>query len=114
MAKFLAERIGAMDAFELWNDTSDIPAFAWRHAAGYTKNWSPYDLSDRLRQEGRLVPAHPMPDNLADMTVQQIVVRNGLSMDLAGALLKDIEESVHYLDRFAQPLPAKARSGFHH
>ncbi|MEU6517207.1 hypothetical protein [Streptomyces sp. NPDC046978] len=41
MAKFLAERIGAMDAFELWNDTSDIPAFAWRHAAGYTKKWTP-------------------------------------------------------------------------
>ncbi|MFB7113655.1 glutamate decarboxylase [Streptomyces sp. NPDC056291] len=114
VAKFLAERIGAMDAFELWNDASDIPVFAWRHASGHTKNWTLYDLSDRLRQEGWLVPAYPMPDNLADMTVQRIVVRNGLSMDLACALLKDIEESVHYLDRFAQPLPAEARSAFHH
>jgi glutamate decarboxylase len=114
VAKFLAEGIGAMDAFELWNDASDIPVFAWRHASGYTKNWTLYDLSDRLRQQGWLVPAYPMPDSLADMTVQRIVVRNGLSMDLARSLLKDIEESVHYLDRFAQPLPAEPRSGFHH
>ncbi|MCQ4079299.1 glutamate decarboxylase [Streptomyces sp. RB6PN25] len=114
VAKFLAERIGTIDAFELWNDASDIPVFAWRQASGHTENWTLYDLSDRLRQKGWLVPAYPMPDDLADMTVQRIVVRNGLSMDLARALLKDIEESVHYLDRFAQPLPGEARSGFHH
>jgi glutamate/tyrosine decarboxylase-like PLP-dependent enzyme len=41
-----------------------------------------HHLSDRLRIHGRLVPAYRMPDDLAEMTVQRIVVRNGLSMDL--------------------------------
>ena len=83
-----------MDAFDLWNDGSDIPVFAWRLAKGHTSNWTLYDLSDRLRMKGWLVPAYPMPDNLTDVTVQRIVVRNGLSHDLASALLRDIRTEV--------------------
>jgi glutamate decarboxylase len=114
VAKFLAGRIGAMRPFDLWNDGSDIPVFAWRLASGHTGAWTLYDLSDRLRERGWLVPAYPMPDNLADVTVQRVVVRNGLSMDLAGRLLHDIETSVHYLDQLGEPLPATRKSSFHH
>ena len=114
VAKHLASRIGAMAPFELWNDGSDIPVFAWRLAKDHNENWSLYDLSDRLRSKGWLVPAYPMPDNLSDLTVQRIVVRNGVSMDLAGNLLQDLTEAVHYLDRLERPLPASKRSGFHH
>lgn len=82
---------------------------------GLAANWSLYDLSDRLRLKGRQVPAHPMPDDLADVTVQRIVVRNGLSMDLADDLLDDIRQAVDFLDRLDGPLPSEARTGgFHH
>ena len=76
MARYLADGIGRMDAFELWNDDLDIPVFAWQLADGHTKNWSLFDLQDRLRMRGWLVPAYPMPA-LADVTVQRIVVRTG-------------------------------------
>ncbi|MFJ8253461.1 glutamate decarboxylase [Streptomyces sp. NPDC094466] len=114
VAQHLARRIGAMDAFELWNDGSDIPVFAWRLKPGHTDKWTLYDLSERLRAKGWQVPAYPMPDDLADITVQRIVVRNGLGMDLAGALLDDIRDAVGYLDRLEGPLPAERQSGFHH
>ena len=114
VAKYLAAGIGAMPAFDLWSGATDIPVFAWRQTPGHTENWTLYDVSDRLRLQGWLVPAYPMPDNLSDTLVQRIVVRNGLGMDLAAALLKDIEDAVHYLDRLTQPLPDAARSGFHH
>ncbi|ALV48203.1 glutamate decarboxylase [Streptomyces althioticus] len=115
VARFLADEIAGMDAFELWNDGSDIPVFAWRQKAGHTENWSLYDLSDRLRMKGWQVPAYPMPDNLNDLTVQRIVVRNGLSMDLASSLLNDIRTSVRFLDDLDGPMPSEGHnSGFHH
>ena len=58
----------------------------------HTTKWELYDLSDRLRESGWLVPAYPMPDDLADVTVQRIVVRNGLCLDLADRLLDDITD----------------------
>lgn len=115
VAKFLSAGIGKLDAFELWNDGSDIPVFAWRLIDGHTKNWTLYDLQDRLRMKGWLIPAYPMPADLEQITVQRIVVRNGLSMDLAADLLQAIETEVAYLDALESPMPAeKPQSAFHH
>ena len=116
VARYLANEIGAMAAFDLWSDGSDIPVFAWCLTAGHTENWDLYDLSAQLRQRGWLVPAYPMPDDLADVTVQRIVVRNGLSMDLANLLLGSLRECVAYLDDLDGPLPKhrRATTSFHH
>ncbi len=115
VAKFLSAGIAKLDAFELWNDGSDIPVFAWRLKKGHTKNWNLYHLQDRLRMNGWLVPAYPMPDDLADLTVQRIVVRNGLSMDLAAELLEGIAKETDYLDSLESPMPvADQHPAFHH
>ncbi len=115
VARHLADSIGAMKAFELWNDGSDIPVFAWRLKPGHTENWNLYHLSSRLRMKGWLIPAYPMPDNLTDMTVQRIVVRNGLSMDLAAGLIEDIKAETEYLDRLDSPMPHEQNPKmFHH
>lgn len=114
VARYLADGIGAMEEFELWNDGSDIPVFAWRQAPGRDTNWTLYHLQDRLRTEGWLIPAYPMPDNLTDLTVQRIVVRNGLSMDLGATLLDDLRNQVAYLDRLSGPMPSLTQSSFHH
>jgi len=56
-----------------------------------------------------------MPDNLSDRTVQRIVVRNGLSLDLASRLLAAITEETAYLDRLKSPMPVEDRHpGFAH
>ena len=46
-----------------------------------------------------------MPDDLADLTVQRIVVRNGLSHDLATKLLGDIKDDVAFLQKLDGPMP---------
>ncbi len=99
-----------------WDDGPDIPVFAWRLKHGYTDKWDLYDLGNQLRQRGWIVPAYPMPDDLSDVTVQRIVVRNGLSRDLADALLDEMTESVRYLDALDGPLPREGRktTAFHH
>ena len=115
VAKFLSAGIEKLDAFELWNDGSDIPVFAWRLKGGHTKNWTLYDLQDRLRMRGWLIPAYPMPADLEQITVQRIVVRNGLSMDLASQLLDAIAAEVAHLDALTAPMPDEhPASAFHH
>ena len=104
-----------MDAFELVSDGSTIPVFAWRLTPGHTENWTLDDLSDRLRMRGWLVPAYPMPEDLQEITVQRIVVRNGLTLDLASSLLDVIRQEVAYLDALESPLPRPTVSrGFAH
>ena len=116
VALYLSKNIGEMEPFELMSDGSDIPVFAWRMKPGHSENWDLYDLSNQLRQRGWLIPAYPMPDNLSDLTVQRIVVRNGLSMDLAEQILDSIRTSVAYLDGLEGPLPKEGRpvETFHH
>ena len=48
-----------------------------------------------------------MPEDLTDIVVQRIVVRNGLSRNLAESLLSDIVEAVEYLDALESPMPTE-------
>ena len=116
VARHLAKEIAKMAPFVLWNDGGDIPVFAWTMKDGYTKKWDLYDLSNQLRQRGWLVPAYPLPKDLTSMTVQRIVVRNGLSMDLADRFLEQMASAVKYLDQLDGPLPHEGRTvqSFHH
>jgi glutamate decarboxylase len=115
VALHLSRAIAAMAPFELWSDGSDIPVFAWMLKEGYTDRWSLYDLSDRLRMHGWLVPAYPMPVHLTHITVQRIVVRKDLSLDLADKFLADLETEVAYLEALKSPMPDMGRrAGFHH
>ena len=62
-----------------------------------------------------MVPAYPMPADLTDVTVQRIVVRNGLSHDLADAFLESMRAEVAYLDALPAPMPSPPKhSGSHH
>jgi glutamate decarboxylase len=116
VARMLADGVAKLGPFELWNDGSDIPVFAYRLKQGYTDNWNLHDLSALLRQHGWLVPSYPMPDDLTGMTVQRIVVRNGLTQDLGLRLLESLRASVEHLDGLDGPLPHDdaAASGFVH
>ncbi|MCL2546863.1 MAG: glutamate decarboxylase [Oscillospiraceae bacterium] len=114
VAQYLANEIAGIGPFTLWNDASDIPVFAWMLKSDPARNWTLYDLSDRLRMKGWQVPAYPMPDGLTDITVQRIVVRNGLSMDLAGRLIDDIRAHVAHLEETNVKTSARPNAVFHH
>lgn len=114
VATYLSAEIAKMKHFELVSKGDTIPVFAWKLAEG-DRNWDLYDLADRLRMRGWLVPAYPMPDDLSAMVVQRIVVRADLSKDLAETLLTAIREEVEYLESLQTPLPREAqRQSFAH
>jgi glutamate decarboxylase len=118
VARYLAAQIAAIGPFELLSDGSDLPVLAFRltdpDAAGYTV----FDVSERLRQRGWLVPAYTFPENMQDTAVLRIVVRNGFSRDLAGQLLDDLRAQVKALsgaECTPVPLmPPGQRSAFAH
>ncbi|GAB3807535.1 glutamate decarboxylase [Humibacter antri] len=114
VALYLSEQISKLEPFELWTDGSDIPVMAWQLKDGYTDKWTLYDLSQSLRTKGWLVPAYPMPEALTSLTVARVVVRNGLSRDLAAGLVADIKTHLHELDRLDAPMPVRKRVAFHH
>ncbi|MFB8228013.1 glutamate decarboxylase [Cellulosimicrobium sp. NPDC055967] len=116
VATYLSSGIAEIGPFELMSKGDTIPVFAWVLKDGYTDKWTLYDLADRLRMKGWLVPAYPMADDMADVVLQRIVVKVGLSRDLASALLADIRGEVTFLDALDAPLPREASSGshFHH
>ncbi|MDR0836713.1 MAG: glutamate decarboxylase [Propionibacteriaceae bacterium] len=113
VAQYLAAEIAKIGPFDLWNDAQDIPVFAWMLKPDAARAWTLYDLSDRLRMKGWQVPAYPMPDNLTNITVQRLVIRNGLGMDLADRLLDDIRTQVAYLDQ-QNAAVTSGKSAFHH
>lgn len=115
VAQYLSAEIAEIGPFDLVTKGDTIPVFAWRLKKDASPNWTLYDLEDRLRMKGWQVPAYPLPDNLADTTLQRIVVRNGLSRDLAAKLLADMKTEVAFLEGLDGPMPHEARSAsFHH
>jgi glutamate decarboxylase len=111
VAQWLAGEVAALPQFELLSDGSGIPAFAFGVAgdAGFTV----FDLSERIRERGWIVPAYKMPPALDDLAVLRVVVRNGFTRDLAALFLADLQRTV---ERFESTPAAsdETRTGFHH
>jgi len=97
VAMHLSAQIAAIGPFELLTDGSELPVFAFRLRDEKAAGFSVFDLSERLRQRGWLVPAYTFPQDLQDMAVLRIVVRNGFSMDMAGLLLADLRQHARAL-----------------
>ncbi len=101
-AKFLGEEIVKLGPFELLcdgNPLTGIPSVAWRIRQGEEPGYTLYDVADRLRVQGWQVPAYPLTGSLADVSVQRILVRQGVSRDLSILLLDDIRDAIKHFDR---------------
>ena len=63
------------------------------------ENYTVFDVSERLRERGWLMPAYSFPENRQDLDALRIVVRNGISRDLADLLVADLKRHVTYFDQ---------------
>ena len=107
IAKYCHDQIGSMKCFENYSNTLENPLFIWYLKPEYenTANWTLFDLQDKLMQKSWMVPAYTMPKDLEDMVVMRIVVRQGMSRDMADMLLEDIKEAVEELEKLEYPTP---------
>ena len=58
-------------------------------------------------QSGWMVPAYSMPKDIEDMVVMRIVVRQGMSRDMADMLITDIRNAVSELEKLKYPTPSR-------
>jgi glutamate decarboxylase len=116
VAMHLSSQIATIGPYKLLTDGSDLPVFAFMLKDG-VENYTVFDVSDRLRQHGWLVPAYTFPQNCQDLSVLRIVVRAGMSLDMADLLLTDLRQQTDYLQSLKTPLPDQApeiRQAFAH
>jgi glutamate decarboxylase len=114
VARYTADRIAELGPFRLLTDGSQLPVFAFT-LDGSDRPYTVFDVSERLRDRGWLVPAYTFPENRQDLAALRIVIRNGVSHDLADLLVADLRRHVDYLDKLPTPLPRTGEGeGFRH
>ena len=119
-AQYLAKEIAALGPFEILfggESEAGIPALCWKlKDAGGIGGYTLYDLADRLRSRGWQVPAYSMPADRQDLVIQRILVRHGVSFDLASLLIDDLKRSVDFFAKHpvVQPMTGEEAAGFNH
>ena len=118
-AQYLAAEVEKLGPFEIIYDGNagdGIPALCWKMKDGVNTGFNLFDFADRLRSRGWQVPAYSLPANCQDLAIQRILVRHGVSRDLACLLLKDMRMALEYLAKHPrqQPITSEDASGFHH
>lgn len=89
-----------------------LPAVAYKLTEG-DHGYTLYDLSERVRMRGWQIASYPLPSNRQEVVVQRILIRHGVSRDLAHLLLDDIKRAIEHLTQ--NPIPnSSAKPGFHH
>ena len=118
-ATYLARELEATGLFEVLFDgdpSRGICAVCWRLRDAVDVGFNLFDLADRLRTQGWLVPSYALPPNRDDRVVQRIIVRHGVSRDLAELFVADLHRA---LERLASHPPSrslglKEAGGFNH
>jgi glutamate decarboxylase len=119
-AQYLAAEIAKLGPFEILfggDMKTGMPALCWTLRPGYdTHGFTLYDLADRLRGRGWQVPAYSMPANRQDLVIQRILVRHGVSRDLASLLIDDMKRSLEHFGKHpvSRPLTEAEAGGYHH
>ncbi len=103
-AMYLASAISDLGPYQLLSDGSQLPVFLFRLRPEVT-NYTVYDVSAKMRERGWQVPAYSLPDNLTDVSGLRVVVRNGLSRDMAELFLADLARSTQFLQSLTTTLP---------
>ncbi len=87
-ARYLAAKINEIKYFDLVNKDIKLPILALtvKKSAGF----SVYQLSDKLRERGWIVPAYSLPADADDIKVLRIVIKENFSRDMADMLIQDM------------------------
>jgi glutamate decarboxylase len=112
----VADGIAAMPQFRLISHPmGQLPVFAVELDQAVT-GWTVFQLSDKLRERGWLIPAYTMPADCDEMAVLRFVIRAGFSRDMAEQLLTDMQRSVQWFESLSGPMPQPQTPDqhFHH
>src|SRR5579875_368876 len=105
IAQHLAAGVAGIGPYRLVSEGKDLPVFAFALDPSVS-NYTVFDVSDRLRERGWLVPAYTFPANREDLAVLRVVGRSGMTFEMADHLLADLRSKTADLERLDRPMPA--------
>ena len=111
-AQYLAERLIKTGYFDSLNKTQLLPVVAikLRKKVGFTL----YDLSDKLRERGWIIPAYSLPPNAQETVIMRVVVKENFSRDMIDILFGDIVEAYKKLEGKKEAVEKKPEKGKRH
>ncbi|WP_427814983.1 glutamate decarboxylase (plasmid) [Enterococcus sp. 22-H-5-01] len=99
VAMKVAQAVEDTDLFEIYNNGANIPIVCYKLKENPDIAWNLYDLADRLQMKGWQVPAYPLPEDLDEVVIQRFVCRGDFGMNMADALIRDLNASITELNK---------------
>jgi glutamate decarboxylase len=114
-AQFLADEVARMGPFRLLYDgRGALPAIAYALNDPKSCGFSLYDLSERVRMRGWQIASYPLPANRQNTVVQRVLIRHGVSRDMASLLGEDIRRALQHFAKHPVQGSSEHRIPFHH
>jgi glutamate decarboxylase len=114
VATHLSAQIAELGPFELLTKGDELPVFAFK-LRDDIRNYTVFDVSNAIRENGWLLPAYTFPKNRQDIAALRVVVKRGFSHDMADQLMHDLKQLLPRLEKQAAPVhDATTGSAFHH
>jgi len=108
-AKYLGKKLTDSDRFDMLNSAQLLPIIAVTLKEG--TNFNVFDLSDKLRERGWIIPAYSLPPNAQEISILRIVVKENFSRDLIDILFEDIIKACKALEKPEKnKVPAKKKA----
>ncbi len=89
-AKYLSKKLKETGKFEIINKNTTFPLVT---VTLKDSNFTTYQLSDKLRERGWIIPAYTLPPNAEDITVLRMVIKETFSRDMVNMLFDDIMDA---------------------
>jgi glutamate decarboxylase len=94
-AKYLAYELEETGKFEVINKDVYFPLVTVKLKDA---DFTVFQLSDKLREKGWIIPAYTLPKNADDIAVMRMVIKENFGRDMVDSLLNDIKESYNNLE----------------
>ncbi|KAF3795291.1 Glutamate decarboxylase [Nymphaea thermarum] len=104
--KVLREAIEKTGRFEILSREAGVPLVAF--ALKDNSKYDVFDISHSLRRYGWTVPAYTMPENVHDIALLRVVIREDFSRSLAEKLVSDLEKVLKELNSLSPAAVAPA------
>jgi glutamate decarboxylase len=98
--------LAELGPYRLITKGDELPVFAFTLNEDVDK-YTVFDVSARMRERGWLIPAYTFPENRQDLSVLRIVVRAGLSHDMADLLIGHFREETEELQALDVAIPKR-------
>ncbi len=99
-ARYISDEIEKLGLFHIiYNGRGGIPAVSFSLKEGLDPGFNLFDLSSLIHTRGWQIAAYSLPPNRQDLVIMRILVRHGVSQDLANLLLNDIRRAIAYLEK---------------